>query len=61
VRGRIGVTIDGVKITLAIEEGSTENATLVTALIVVKNWKDGPMALRWAAQPWSEAGKQSAA
>ena len=30
----LGITIDGVKVPLAIEEGSTENATLVTSLIV---------------------------
>jgi len=30
----LGITIDGTKVPLAIEEGSTENATLVTALIV---------------------------
>jgi putative transposase len=30
----LGVTIDGVKVPLAIEEGSTENASLVTSLIV---------------------------
>jgi putative transposase len=30
----LGVTIDGTKVPLAIEEGSTENATLVTSLIV---------------------------
>ena len=30
----LGITIDGIKVPLAIEEGSTENATLVTALIV---------------------------
>jgi putative transposase len=30
----MGITIDGVKVPLAIEEGSTENATLVTSLIV---------------------------
>jgi putative transposase len=30
----LGITIDGVKVPLAIEEGSTENASLVTALIV---------------------------
>jgi putative transposase len=30
----LGVTVDGTKVPLAIEEGSTENATLVTSLIV---------------------------
>jgi putative transposase len=30
----LGITIDGTKVPLAIEEGSTENATLVTTLIV---------------------------
>jgi hypothetical protein len=30
----LGITIEGVKVPLAIEEGSTENATLVTSLIV---------------------------
>jgi putative transposase len=30
----LGITIDGTKVPLAIEEGSTENATLVTSLIV---------------------------
>jgi putative transposase len=30
----LGITIDGVKVPLAIEEGSTENVTLVTSLIV---------------------------
>jgi putative transposase len=30
----LGVTIDGIKVPLAIEEGSTENASLVTSLIV---------------------------
>jgi len=30
----LGITIDGVKVPLALEEGSTENATLVTSLIV---------------------------
>ena len=30
----LGITIDGVKVPLAIEEGCTENATLVTSLIV---------------------------
>ena len=30
----MGITIDGTKVPLAIEEGSTENATLVTSLIV---------------------------
>ena len=30
----LGITLDGVKVPLAIEEGSTENATLVTSLIV---------------------------
>jgi putative transposase len=30
----LGITIDGVKVPLAIEEGSTENATLVASLIV---------------------------
>jgi putative transposase len=30
----LGITIDGTKVPLAIEEGSTENATLVTCLIV---------------------------
>jgi putative transposase len=30
----LGITIDGIKVPLAIEEGSTENATLVTSLIV---------------------------
>ena len=30
----LGITIDGTKLPLAIEEGSTENATLVTSLIV---------------------------
>lgn len=30
----LGITIDGAKVPLAIEEGSTENATLVTSLIV---------------------------
>jgi putative transposase len=30
----LGITIDGVKVPLAIEEGSTENATLVRSLIV---------------------------
>ena len=28
----LGITIDGTKVPLAIEEGSTENVTLVTAL-----------------------------
>jgi len=37
----LGITIDGVKVPLAIEEGSTENATLVTSLIV--GWRErGP-------------------
>lgn len=30
----LGITIEGVKVPLALEEGSTENATLVTSLIV---------------------------
>jgi Transposase, Mutator family len=30
----LGITLDGTKVPLAIEEGSTENATLVTSLIV---------------------------
>jgi putative transposase len=30
----LGITIDGTKVPLAVEEGSTENATLVTSLIV---------------------------
>jgi hypothetical protein len=30
----LGITIDGTKVPLALEEGSTENATLVTSLIV---------------------------
>jgi putative transposase len=30
----LGITIDGAKVPLAVEEGSTENATLVTSLIV---------------------------
>jgi len=30
----LGITIEGTKVPLAIEEGSTENATLVTSLIV---------------------------
>jgi transposase-like protein len=30
----LGITIDGTKVALAVEEGSTENATLVTTLIV---------------------------
>jgi putative transposase len=30
----LGITIDGIKVPLAIAEGSTENATLVTSLIV---------------------------
>ena len=30
----LGITIDGVKVPLAVEEGSTENATLVKSLIV---------------------------
>jgi putative transposase len=30
----LGITIEGTKVALAIEEGSTENATLVTSLIV---------------------------